>query len=220
MTFADRLLLALAPRTAHWAVRALAATLTITEVGAEHVAPFWERRAPLIYAIWHGRILMIPCLYGRPNRVRVMASRSRDGELEARFLTRFGFEMVRGSSTRGGAAALRSLVECLKRGLEAAVAPDGPLGPPYVVQPGVIALARLSGVPIVPLTFSAAPAWRLRSWDEFLIPKPFAHGVVSFGPPLHVPRDRDRAEHEALRKQLESTLRELTWQADARAQAR
>lgn len=217
MTLADRVLIALAPGTGHWAVRVLAATLRITEVGTEHVAPFWERGAPLIYAIWHGRILMIPCLYARANRVHVMASRSRDGELEARFLRRFGFEVVRGSTTRGGAAALRSLVERLRRGLEAAVAPDGPLGPAYVVQPGVITLARLSGVPILPLTFSAAPAWRLRSWDEFLVPKPFAQGVVSFGPPLAVPRSAGRTEQETLRKQLESTLRELTWQADARA---
>ena len=217
MTLADRALLALAPAAAHWAVRGLAATLRITEVGTEHAASFWERRAPLIYAIWHGRILMIPCLYARAKRVHVMASRSRDGELEARFLARFGFEVVRGSTTRGGAAALRSLVECLRRGREAAVAPDGPLGPPYVVQPGVIALARFSGVPILPLAFGAAPAWRLRSWDEFLVPKPFARGVVSFGPPLQVPHDADRPEQEALRKRLESTLRELTWQADARA---
>lgn len=220
MTLTDRLLVTLAPGAAHWAVRGLAETLRVSEIGTEHVAPFWERAASLIYAIWHGRILMIPCIYARSNRVHVMASRSRDGELEARFLKRFGFEVVRGSTTRGGSEALRSLVQALRRGLEAAVAPDGPLGPRYVVQPGIVTLARLSEVPIIPLTFSAAPAWRLRSWDEFLVPKPFARGVVSFGPPLRVPRRSDRTEQEALRKQLESTLRTLTWQADARVCSR
>jgi len=144
-----------------------------------------------------------------------MASRSRDGEIEARFLQRFGVEVVRGSTTRGGSEALRALVHALRRGREAVITPDGPRGPAYVVQPGIIALARLTGAPIIPLTFSAAPAWRLKSWDEFLIPKPFARGVVSFGPPLFVPRRADRALEQALSKQLESTLRALTWQADA-----
>jgi len=215
VTLRDRVLVAVAPGPARWVVRSLAVTLRIREVGTEQVAPFWERGASLIYAVWHGRILMLPCLYAPAHRVHVLASRSRDGELEARFLRRFGFEVVRGSTRRGGSAALRALVHALRRGREAAITPDGPLGPPYVVQPGIIALARLTGAPIIPLTFSAAPAWRLKSWDEFLIPKPFARGVVSFGPPLFVPRRCDRALQQALSKQLESTLRGLTWQADA-----
>ncbi len=215
MTLRDRVLVGVAPGVARWGVRGLAMTLRIREAGTELVAPFWERGASLIYAIWHGRILMLPCLYAPAHRVHVLASHSRDGELEARFLRRFGFKVVRGSTTRGGSEALRALVYAIRRGREAAITPDGPLGPPYVVQPGIIALARLTGVPIVPLTFSAAPAWRLKSWDEFLIPKPFARGVVSFGPPLFVPRRCDRAVQQALSTELESTLRELTWQADA-----
>ncbi len=215
MTRREQVLVTLGPGIAHWGVRGLAMTLRIREAGTEQVAPFWKRGASLIYAIWHGRILMLPCLYARAHRVHVMASRSRDGELEARFLQRFGVEVVRGSTTRGGSEALRALVHALRRGREAVITPDGPRGPAYVVQPGIIALARLTGAPIIPLTFSAAPAWRLKSWDEFLIPKPFARGVVSFGPPLFVPRSADRALEQALSKQLESTLRALTWQADA-----
>ena len=209
----DRLLLALGPPLGSWAVRLLAATLRLT-LEEDHARPFWERRAPLIYAIWHGRILMIPALYGRAHGVNVMASRSRDGELVARFARRFGFEAARGSTTRGGSEALRRLARLLRQGREVAVVPDGPLGPRGVVQPGVIALARMTGAPILPLAFGAHPAWRLRSWDEFLIPKPLARGAVCFGPPLFVPPNADRSQQEALRKELEGQLSELTFRAD------
>lgn len=217
MTALDRLLLDLAPPLGHWAVRLLAATLRLRVVGEEHAHPFWERGAPLIYAVWHGRVLMLPSIYGRTHRVHVMASRSRDGEMVARFVRRFGFETVRGSTTRGGSEALRRLARLLRQGHEVAVIPDGPLGPRGVVQPGVIALARLTGAPIIPLAFSAYPAWRLRSWDEQLIPRPFSRGVVAFGPPLSVPPDADRVRQEALGKELEAALAQLTWRADGLA---
>lgn len=214
MTAYDRLLLGLAPPLGSWAVRLLAATLRI-EREEDPARPFWERRAPVIYAIWHGRILLIPFLYGRTHPVNVMASRSRDGELVARFVRRFGFKTIRGSTTRGGSDALRRLARLLRWGQEVAVIPDGPLGPRGVVQPGAIALARITGAPILPLAFSAYPAWRLRSWDEFLIPKPFARGAVCFGPPLLVPPRADRSQQEALRKELEVQLSQVTWRADA-----
>ena len=214
MTLYDRFLLACAPPLGHWAVRLLALTLKLRIVDEHHAHPFWRRGGAVIYAIWHGRVVMLPALYGRTRAISVMASRSRDGELVARFVRRFGFETVRGSTTRGGSEALRKLARLLRQGHEVAVIPDGPLGPRGVVQPGVIALARLTGAPIVPLAFSAHPGWRLRSWDEFLIPKPFARSVVCFGLPLAVPPGADRAAQEALRKELERALAQLTWRAD------
>ena len=214
MTLSDRFLLGCAPPLAHWAVQLLALTLRLRIVDEEHARAVWEHGGPAIYAIWHGRVLMIPALYGGRRTVHVMASRSRDGELVARFVRRFGFETVRGSTSRGGSEALRRLARLLRQGREVAVVPDGPLGPRGVVQPGVIALARLTGAPIVPLAFSAHPGWRLRSWDEFLVPMPFARSAVCFGPPLSVPADADRPGQEALRKELEVALAQLTWRAD------
>lgn len=214
MTLSDRVLLGFAPPLAHWVVRLLALTLRLRIVDEEHARTVWERGGPVIYAIWHGRVLMIPALYGRRRTVHVMASRSRDGELVARFARRFGFATVRGSTSRGGSEALRKLARLLRQGREVAVIPDGPLGPRGVVQRGVIALARLTGAPIIPLAFGAHPGWRLRSWDEFLIPMPFARSVVCFGAPLWVPADADRPGQEALRKELEAALTQLTWRAD------
>ena len=214
MRLGDRLLLASAPALGGWAVAFLTRTLRVEVIDTGHVNGFWERRTPVIYAVWHGRILILPAIYGKHRKVHVMASRHRDGELVTRFLRSFGFESVRGSTTHGGSLALRRLAKFLRNGAEVAVAPDGPRGPREVVQPGVIALAKLTGAPIVPVTVSASRSWRLKSWDAFLIPKPFARVAVGFGAPIVVPPRADRSEQENLRKELETSLREITWRAD------
>ena len=214
MTWADRYLVTFAPPLGRFLVRLLGRTFTFNEAGLEHVQPIWEAKAPVIYACWHGRILLLPYLYGSRHRVHVMASRHRDGELVSRFVQGFGFRTVRGSTTRGGSAALRRLARRLRVGEEVAMIPDGPLGPRYVVQTGVIALGKISGAPIVPMSVSASRGWRLKSWDEFLVPAPFALVVVAFGEPISVPPDADRAVQEEQRKILEQSLCTLTWEAD------
>ena len=176
--------------------------------------PFWRDRRPVIYAIWHGRMLMIPAIYGTRHAPWIMTSWSRDGELIGRVAEGFGFRTVRGSTTRGGTAALREQVRLLRRGEQVAVLPDGPRGPRHVVQPGIILLAKLGQAPIIPMSFSASPRRLLSSWDEFLVPLPFARCVVLFGEPIRVPADADRDVFEASRKLLEERLVTLTWRAD------
>ena len=198
-------------------VRLLARTLTIRREEAA-VSALWRGGTPVIYAVWHGRILLLPYLYGW-RRARVLASRSRDGELLTRFLERFGLEAVRGSSSRGGAEALRLLTRSLAEGRDAVVVPDGPRGPRETVKPGIVTLARLSGAPIVPMALGVSAEWRLRSWDEFRIPRPFARCVLRFGDPIRVPADVDRAAQEAARKEVEAALRTLSWQVDEEAAA-
>ncbi len=211
------LALGLGPALGAVALRALALTLRIRREEAA-VAPLWAAHAPIIYAVWHGRILLLPRLYGRRGS-HALASRSRDGELVARWISRFGLVPVRGSSTRGGGEALRQLARVLRQGGEVVVVPDGPTGPREVLKAGVIALARLSGAPIVPTAFGASREWRLHSWDEFRIPKPFARCVVRFGEPIRIPAGADRAALEAARKDVEAALRSLTWQVDEEARA-
>ena len=189
----------LAPPLAAALVWSLGRTLRLTVEGIEALHPLWQERRPLIYAVWHGRILMIPWLNAwlsstagaRP--ARVLASRSADGELMARYARRFGLDVVRGSSSRGGSAALRALAAALRAGEDVAVVPDGPRGPCRHAQPGVVALAAVSGAPIIPLGFAARPARHLASWDRFVIPLPFARAAAVFGAPLWVGRDDDRA---------------------------
>ena len=213
MRIPPTLTLAAGPVLGAIALRALGATLRVRREEAA-VAPLWAARAPVIYAVWHGRLLLLPYLYGHRGS-RVLASRSRDGELVARWIRRFGLEPVRGSSTRGGGEALRLLTRALRSGHEVVVVPDGPKGPREVLKPGVIALARLTGAPIVPMALGASREWRLRSWDEFRIPKPFARCVMRFGEPIYVARHP--AGEEAARKDVEAALRGLGWQVDEEA---
>jgi lysophospholipid acyltransferase (LPLAT)-like uncharacterized protein len=208
---------ALAPPLAAAAVRALGSTLRLTETGVPAVEPLWAAREPIIYTVWHGRILMIPWLSARlsrtrgARRARVLASRSRDGELVARYLGRFGLPVVRGSSSRGGAQALRALAGAVRAGEDVAVVPDGPRGPREHLQAGVVVLAATTGAPVVPLGFAARPARRLASWDRLLVPWPFARAAVVFGAAVRVARDADR---ETTRASLEAALREATATAD------
>ena len=147
----------------------------------------------------------------------MLASRSRDGELVTRYIGRFGIEAVRGSSSRGGAAALRHLARWLEEGREVVVVPDGPRGPAEVVKPGIVGLARLSGAAIVPVAVGASSEWRLGSWDGFRIPRPFARCVARFGEPIHVARVVDRRAEEAAREEVEAALRALSSSVDHEA---
>ena len=206
----------LAPPLTAAAVRALGATLRFRSEGLEPLEPLWAAGRPVIYAVWHARILMVPWLNTRlaargARAVRVLTSRSRDGELVARWVTRFGLRVARGSSSRGGAAALRELTAAVRAGEDVAVVPDGPRGPSERVQLGVIVLAALTGAPVVPFGFAACPARRLASWDRFMVPLPFARAAVVFGKPLAIARD---AERETARADLERALREVTESAD------
>ncbi len=208
-------MLAWAPALVAWGVRLLGLTLSIRR-DERAVEPLWQAGAPVIYAVWHGRILLLPLLYGR-RAVRVLASRSRDGELVTRYIGRFGMEAVRGSSTRGGAAALRNLARWLEQGREVVVVPDGPRGPAEVVKPGIVGLARLSGAAIVPVAVGASSEWRLGSWDGFRIPRPFARCVARFGEPIRVPRVVDRRAEAAARGEVEAALRALSASVDHEA---
>lgn len=207
----------IAPAAAAAAVRALGATLSVRATGVEPLRPLWRARRPLIYAVWHGRMLIVPWLNARLRRregartVRVLASRSRDGQLMADFARRFGLEVVRGSSSRGGVPALRELARAVRAGEDVAVVPDGPRGPARRLQGGIVSLAATTGAPVVPVGVAARPARRLRSWDRFMVPVPFARCAIVFGPAVEVKRGEDR---EDARARIERALDEATDAAD------
>jgi lysophospholipid acyltransferase (LPLAT)-like uncharacterized protein len=213
----SRALRAFAPPLAAAVVRLLGVTLRVTVAGADGLQHHWAAAEPLIYAIWHGRILMVPWLHARlaaahgARPVTVLASRSEDGELVARYVQRFGLESVRGSSSRGGGDAARALIGRLRRRRDIAVVPDGPRGPRGQLQPGVVGLAALTGAPIVPFAVAAKPAYRLASWDELVVPLPFARCALVFGAPLRLARDADR---ERAAKDVARGLDEVTAAAD------
>jgi lysophospholipid acyltransferase (LPLAT)-like uncharacterized protein len=145
---------------------------------------------PFILAFWHRHLLLMPYAY-RGRRISVLVSRSRDGELIAATVARFGIDASRGSSSRGGAAGLRELLRKAASGWDLAFTPDGPRGPAGVVQPGVVMAAAATGFPIVPVAVAASRCRRLRSWDRFLVPLPPATVHFAYGPALVVERRAD-----------------------------
>jgi hypothetical protein len=171
----------------------------------------------LIFAIWHNRLSLALILYrkyvarrDRKRKLVALVSASRDGGLLARVLELFGVEPVRGSSSRRGAQALLEMVSWGQRGHDLAITPDGPRGPCYEVQEGVISTAQLTGLPIVPVSFRLNWKIRVNSWDKFQIPLPFSRCEITVGKILRVPRESSDAEREELRKQLEVEMRAIT----------
>ncbi|MBN2054569.1 lysophospholipid acyltransferase family protein [bacterium] len=167
-----------------------------------------------IYAFWHGRQFLLVYAF-RGDRVRILVSRSRDGEMIHWPLHYAGLGTVRGSTSRGGREAYQLLSREVRQGSIVTFTPDGPRGPARTVAPGVIALARRSGVSILPLAAAARRAWHASSWDSFLVPCPFTRAAVAFGTPLRVPADipDDRIDH--YREELVKELNRLTDLADA-----
>lgn len=182
--------------------------------GGAHIALLLAQKRPFILAFWHGRILMAPCPWPNGRTIKMLISTHRDGELIARTVAHFGIETVRGSKSRGGSAALRTMAKALEAGHDVGITPDGPRGPRMRAQPGAIALASLSGAPIVPLTYSCARRRVLGSWDRFILALPFGRGVFLWGEPLSVPRDADAAARETLRRELERRMNALSAEAD------
>jgi len=184
--------------------------------GADIPGRFWDANEPFIIAFWHGRLLMMPYAWRRDRHINMLTSQHRDGELIARTIAHFGIGVVRGSSSRGGAAALRAMVKALGRKEYVGVTPDGPHGPRMRATDGVVAVARLADVPIIPATYGTTRRRVLPSWDRFILPLPFARGVILWGEPLRVPADADGAAIEAFRQRLEVTLTALSDEADRR----
>jgi lysophospholipid acyltransferase (LPLAT)-like uncharacterized protein len=185
-----------------------------TTRGGENPAAFWDRGEPFILAFWHGRLLMIPRIWPRHTAINILTSQHRDGDLSARAISHFGLKSVPGSSRRGGSAALRTMVRAIANGQCAGIAPDGPRGPIMRASDGIIALARLSGAAIVPVSYGASRRHILKTWDRFVVPLPFAAGVFVWGEALAVPRDADAAAIEAARRELETRLNAITAEAD------
>jgi lysophospholipid acyltransferase (LPLAT)-like uncharacterized protein len=160
--------------------RAWMSTLRIRWTVPENTAEHLDRGEPVIYAIMHETLLPTPWTHRKLGLI-VMVSRHRDGEIVTRILERSGFGTARGSTTRGGSTALREMIEAATAGRSLAITPDGPKGPRRRVQPGVIEIARRSGVPVIPGAITYRPAHRFRSWDRMLLPWPFAKGVIRCG---------------------------------------
>jgi lysophospholipid acyltransferase (LPLAT)-like uncharacterized protein len=171
-------------------VALLAATWRYRVHGWEHVTAARRSRRPIVYVLWHSRIL--PLLYSRRGEgVALLISRHRDGAYLTQLSERWGYRVVRGSSQRGGDVGLLGLVRCLRDGADVALTPDGPRGPAEQVKPGALAAAQYAGAAVIAVGARASAAWWTRSWDRFCIPKPFATIEVAYSAPFDVAPGKD-----------------------------
>jgi len=203
-TLRQRLALWLVSWAGHLAIRLIGPTLRVT-VSIEEGGPptFFVR--PAVYAFWH-RCVFLATWWYRELEVAVMTSRSFDGEYIARIISQFGYRPVRGSSSRGAVSALIGMRKELEEGRSAAFTIDGPRGPKYVAKPGPVLLAQKTGLPIATFHFACADAWLLRSWDEFMIPKPFSRVLLRVGRLIQVPPDLDEAGQQRYHAEMQATL--------------
>jgi lysophospholipid acyltransferase (LPLAT)-like uncharacterized protein len=174
-------------------------------------------KGKVIFSIWHNRLALSLMIYRRyvvrfapERRMAAMVSASRDGGLLARILEHFSVEPVRGSSSRRGPQALREMISWAESGYDLAITPDGPRGPCYQVQDGVISTAQLTGLPILPVSYHLNWKFRPKSWDRFQVPMPFARCRIRTGEMVRVPREATETERETLRQRLEETMKAIT----------
>jgi lysophospholipid acyltransferase (LPLAT)-like uncharacterized protein len=203
----------------YWAIRLIGGTLRWQIEGWENLRSIQDAHKNTIYTFWHGRIFMGTYFF-RNRGIVVMTSQNRDGEYIARVIRRFGYGVVRGSSTRGSTGALVEMIRELRKKNDVAFSIDGPKGPRYVAKPGAVWMASKTGNAIFPFNLSAEKKWVLNSWDHFQIPKPFSRVLVLMGTPIYVKENATEAELEDSQRLLQHSLEDVLRRSDAYWQTR
>lgn len=205
----ERLLIHLADRAFFLLITLIGKTIKFEIEGWENFEAIENKGHIPIYTFWHNKIFLGTYFF-RKRGIVVVTSQSFDGEYIARFIQRFGYGAVRGSSTRGGLGALIEAIRCMKAGLPAGFTVDGPKGPRYEAKTGPVILAKKTGNPMMPFTIQAKSFRAVKSWDVLQIPRPFTRAKLIIGKPIYVPEDAGDAETEAKRVELQNSLDELT----------
>lgn len=187
-----------------------------TVKGEEYLHPYVYEGKQAIFVFWHGRLMMMPNFIPRNDtKIYVMISYHGDGDVIADCMAYFDLQLVRGSSRKGGAAAFRRAKEILiSEKQSVCITPDGPRGPGMQINSQVVSLAKMTGVPIVPVAYSCSRAKQFKSWDKFLLALPFGRGVLICGEPLSVPENSDKGIVDSLKHELETRLNQITQEAD------
>lgn len=197
-------------------IRLVYGTSNVHVEGRHIPEAFWNRKQPFIMAFWHGRIFLMPYIWPKEHSFHMLASQHRDGQMISQTVAHLGISSIAGSSTRGAGPAVRAILKKIKEGGTVGITPDGPRGPRMRSTDGVINIARLSGAPIVPVTYSAGPGRFMSTWDRFLVPRPFGKALFIWSEPIVVPRDADETQVAELNRLLEDRLNNLTREADKR----
>ncbi len=208
-SFGKKLLIHLTERAFYLLIKYLGKTIRYETSDWENFEIIERAGKIPIYAFWHNRIFAGTYFF-RHRGIVIITSQSFDGEYIARFIQRFGYGAVRGSSTRGGVGALIEMIRLSKKGLPMGFSVDGPRGPKYVAKTGAVLLAKKTGNPLMPFVFECEKFWTLNNWDQLQIPKPFTRAKLFIGAPIYAAGDADETAIEIKRLELQKKLDELT----------
>lgn len=193
-------------KTTRWSIR-----------GEENYFLERSKNKSIIFAFWHNQLILMPFCYtamvGR-KKISVLISQSRDGQIFSDLVEKFGFDQIRGSSSRGGFSALVQLNRKLEEGFDLGITPDGPRGPAFQVQSGVVSLASLSSCSILPIAYDIRSKKTLKSWDRFKLPRPYNRGVFVLGSPIQVESNADEAYLEIKRQEVQNALENVNREAE------
>jgi lysophospholipid acyltransferase (LPLAT)-like uncharacterized protein len=198
----------------HCYIRLVYVTTSWTVHGAEWPRHLRAEGKAFILAFWHGRLLMIPMAWQRLAPMHMLISAHPDGQIIADAVTYFGVDSVAGSTSRGGSAALRTMLKQLKAGDCVGITPDGPRGPAMTASAGIVNLARLARVPILPITYATSRRRMLATWDRFHLPWPFGRGIYLWGEPIEIAEELDEAGTESARRFVENRMVEMVREAE------
>lgn len=204
----QRLVIRLAGLVLFWLIKIIGKTIRLEVEGWENYEQIEKDGKIPIHAFWHDRIFLATYFF-RQRGIIVMSSESFDSEYTARFIQRFGYGIIKGSSTRGGIRALTEMIRIMRQGFPTAFTLDGPKGPRYIVKAGACLLAKKSGNPILPFSIEAKKFWKVNSWDLLQIPKPFSRAKVFIDKPVYVSAEANDEEIENKRLELQNSLDEL-----------
>ncbi|NQU56656.1 MAG: lysophospholipid acyltransferase family protein [Rhodospirillales bacterium] len=183
-------------------------------VGGDIPKQFWDQDKMFILCFWHGRLMMMPYCWDMAKPVHMMISMHRDGRILSDTVAHLGIKTIVGSTSKGGAAALRTMVKTVKAGDYVGLTPDGPRGPRMRAQEGIVTIARLAKVPIIPISYASTRSKIFGSWDNFVAALPFGRGVFVWGEPIEVPHTTDKNVLEEARQKIEDSLNAVSAQAD------
>jgi len=195
-------------------IRMLKKTVSMTVVGGENLKETLAKHGRAIFVFWHGKMI-IPTMRHIGDKIVVLVSEHGDGEIIARALLSLGFDLVRGSTTRGGTKALREMIQWFDEPVIIAITPDGPKGPYHELKIGAVVLAQRTGVPILPMSAFTNKPLLLKSWDRFHVVKPFEQCVLFYGKPIYIEKELTGDKLQEKCKYVEQTLHNLDQEAEA-----
>jgi lysophospholipid acyltransferase (LPLAT)-like uncharacterized protein len=207
-TLKQRLLIRIGGLFLFWLVSVIGRTIRFEVEGWENFEAIEAAGKTPIYAFWHNRIVLTT-FYFRKRGIVVMTSRSFDGEYTARLIQRFGYGVIRGSSSRGAVSAVVGMIRLLNEGIPVGFAIDGPKGPRYVAKPGMCLLAKKTGQPLMPFIIETEKRRELRSWDALQIPRPFSRAKLIIATPIYVSKDANESEIDQKQAELQESLEDL-----------